>query len=33
MAEYGREKMTPLTGLDDKAIEQKITDLVKPAQQ
>ena len=30
--EYGRERMTPLSGLDDKAIEGKITDLVKNTQ-
>ncbi|KAF2232203.1 NADH dehydrogenase, alpha subcomplex, subunit 2 [Viridothelium virens] len=30
--EYGREKMEPLKGLDDKAIENKVTELVKAAQ-
>ena len=27
--EYGREQMAPLIGLDDKAIEGKVTELVK----
>ncbi|KAF2753343.1 NADH dehydrogenase, alpha subcomplex, subunit 2 [Pseudovirgaria hyperparasitica] len=27
--EFGREKMLPLTGLDDKTIEQKVTELVR----
>jgi hypothetical protein len=27
--EFGKEKMIPLKGLDDKAIESKITELVK----
>jgi NADH dehydrogenase (ubiquinone) 1 alpha subcomplex subunit 2 len=29
MAEFGKEKMVPLKGLDDKAIENKVTELVK----
>ncbi|KAF2271993.1 NADH dehydrogenase, alpha subcomplex, subunit 2 [Westerdykella ornata] len=29
--EFGKEKMLPLTGLDDKAIESKVTELVKNA--
>ncbi|KAL1585463.1 hypothetical protein WHR41_05735 [Cladosporium halotolerans] len=31
--EFGREKMADLAGLDDKAIEDKITTLVKEAAQ
>ncbi|KAF2659382.1 NADH dehydrogenase, alpha subcomplex, subunit 2 [Lophiostoma macrostomum CBS 122681] len=27
--EFGKEKMVPLKGLDDKAIESKVTELVK----
>ncbi|KAF2083161.1 NADH dehydrogenase, alpha subcomplex, subunit 2 [Saccharata proteae CBS 121410] len=27
--EFGKEKMLPLKGLDDKSIEQKVTELVK----
>lgn len=27
--EYGKEKMEPLTGLDDKGIESKVTEMVK----
>ncbi|QDS70211.1 hypothetical protein FKW77_006929 [Venturia effusa] len=27
--EFGREKMVPLNGMDDKAIETKVTELVK----
>ncbi|KAF2197477.1 NADH dehydrogenase, alpha subcomplex, subunit 2 [Delitschia confertaspora ATCC 74209] len=27
--EFGKEKMVPLKGLDDKAIENKVTELVK----
>ncbi|KAF2479662.1 NADH:ubiquinone oxidoreductase 10.5kD subunit [Neohortaea acidophila] len=30
--EYGREKMADLKGLDDKAIEEKVTSLVKDGQ-
>ena len=29
ISEYGKEKVESLTGLDDKAIESKVTEMVK----